>query len=34
MLFDDVTMKENMYGVAGALENESKDKRAFDEFCL
>lgn len=25
MLFDDVTMKENIYGIAGALENESEE---------
>lgn len=25
MLFDDVTMKENIYGVVGALENESEE---------
>lgn len=25
MLFDDVTVKENIYGVVGALENESEE---------
>lgn len=44
MLFDDVTMKETIYGIIGALENESEEGErdenkskaqcTVDGFCL